>query len=150
AAARTSASPSGCDKRSAPSRPRRKGRTAVKADDLYHTGIVVDDFDATLERFGEGAGHRFCQPYARDHGVVTRAGEITVPMHLTYSMNVPRIEIVQSAPGTIWVPSNSGVHHLGYWSDDVATDLAVLEARGLAFEAKAPLPDGSLLWAYCK
>ncbi len=44
------------------------------------------------------------------------------------------------------------MHHLGYWSDDVESDLATLEATGMGYEVKAFNPDGSgtLLWAYCK
>jgi len=57
-----------------------------------------------------------------------------------------------TVPGTIWVPADSGVHHLGYWSDDVESDLATLEANGMRYEVKSYNPDGSgtLLWAYCK
>jgi hypothetical protein len=39
---------------------------------------------------------------------------------------------------------------MGYWSDDVDRDVATLVARGLQVEARAPNPDGSSLWAYCK
>jgi lactoylglutathione lyase len=44
------------------------------------------------------------------------------------------------------------VHHLGYWSDDVESDLTTLEASGMRYEVKSFNPDGSgtLLWAYCK
>lgn len=122
----------------------------MRADNLYHTGIVTDDFDATLAWFTKTADYRWCEPYAGEQVVVTPGGEITVPMRITYSMTEPRLEILQSAPGTLWVPSDSGVHHLGYWSDDVAADVAALEAGGLSVEVQAPLPDGSLLWAYCK
>ena len=64
----------------------------------------------------------------------------------------PRLEILQTVPGTVWVPADSGVHHLGYWSDDVESDLAALEANGMRYEVKSYNPDGSgtLLWAYCK
>jgi hypothetical protein len=122
----------------------------LKAEALYHSGIVVDDFDATLDWFSQTAGYRWCEPYAGDQVVVTPDGEITVPMRITYSTTEPRLEILQSAPGTLWMPSDSGVHHLGYWSDDVCADMAMLQARGLDVEAQAPLPDGSLLWVYCK
>jgi len=50
----------------------------------------------------------------------------------------------------VWTPADSGVHHLGYWSDDVDADLAMLEANGMELEVKSLLPDGATLWAYCK
>lgn len=42
--------------------------------------------------------------------------------------------------------------NLGYWSDDVESDLATLESNGMALEVKSYNPDGSgtLLWAYAK
>ena len=40
-------------------------------------------------------------------------------MKMAYSKSEPRLEIIQSIPGTVWEPADSGVHHIGYWSDDV-------------------------------
>jgi hypothetical protein len=122
----------------------------VKAEDLYHTGIVVEDFDATLSFLSEAAGYRWCDPYAGDVPIVTPQGERTVPMRMAYSVTEPRLELIEAIPGTVWVPADSGVHHLGYWSDDVDGDAAALMARGLSVEVKAPSPDGSSMWAYCK
>jgi lactoylglutathione lyase len=41
---------------------------------------------------------------------------------------------------------------MGYWSDDVESDFARMEANGMRCEVKSYNPDGSgtLLWAYCK
>ena len=49
-------------------------------------------------------------------------------------MNEPRLEIIQAIAGTIWEPASSGIHHLGYWSDDVAADSAALTAQGFELE----------------
>jgi glyoxalase/bleomycin resistance protein/dioxygenase superfamily protein len=122
----------------------------MKPGDLYHTGIVVEDFDAAMTWFAETAGYRWCEPYAGDQNMVTPEGEITVPMRITYSMDEPRLELLQAVAGTVWTPSDSGVHHLGYWSDDVDADLEVLFGAGLSLEVKAPMPDGRSLWAYCE
>ena len=122
----------------------------MKAADLYHAGIVVDDFDATLALLTETAGYQWCEEYRGDQLVQTPSGQITVPMRFTYSLAEPRLEILQAVPGTIWVPSDSGVHHLGYWSDDVSADAAALAARGLPAEVTSCTPDGTMLWAYCK
>ena len=117
--------------------------------DLYHAGIVVDDFDETLARFTATHGYVWCEPVAVDQVVITPAGEQTLPMRIVYSVNEPRIEILQTVPGTIWKPADSGIHHLGYWSDDIDADVAALKATGMELEATAPLPDGSPLFAYC-
>ena len=122
----------------------------MRPEDLYHVGIVVDDLLATLRWFTKVAGYEWCEEYAGDQVVETPEGEVTIPLRFAYSMNEPRLEVLQAVPGTLWTPSDSGIHHLGYWSDDVNRDVEALVATGLDVEAKAPLPDGSALWAYCK
>jgi catechol 2,3-dioxygenase-like lactoylglutathione lyase family enzyme len=124
----------------------------MKPENLYHTGIVVDDFENTLAWFTKVAGYRWTDVVSVDQVAVTPDGEITIPMKMAYSATDPRVEILQTVPGTVWVPADSGVHHLGYWSDDVEADLATLEANGWELEVKSFNPDGSgtLLWAYCK
>jgi lactoylglutathione lyase len=124
----------------------------VKPENLYHTGIVVDDLDATLDWFTKVAGYRWTDVVEVDQVAETPEGEVTIRMRMAYSGADPRLEIIRTVPGTIWVPADSGVHHVGYWSDDVESDLATLEANGMRYEVKSFNPDGSgaLLWAYCK
>ena len=122
----------------------------MRPEDLFHTGIVVDDLDATRDWLTAVAGYRWCDEYAGDQVVETPAGELTVPIRLAYSMSEPRLELVASVPGTVWVPADSGVHHLGYWSDDVDGDVATLVASGLEVEVRATMPDGSGRFVYCR
>jgi catechol 2,3-dioxygenase-like lactoylglutathione lyase family enzyme len=122
----------------------------MKPEDLYHVGIVVDDLDEALRWYTAAAGYSWCEEYAGDQVVETPNGEITIPMRFAYSMDEPWLEILQSVPGTLWMPADSGIHHLGYWSDDVVGDADALVRAGYDVEARAPLPDGSALWAYCR
>jgi hypothetical protein len=81
--------------------------------------------------------------------VTLPTGTTTLDMRLTYSRSTPRLEIIAAVPGTLWTPaSDSGIHHLGYWSSDVATDAATLERGGLVREAAGTGPDGSVRWTY--
>jgi lactoylglutathione lyase len=82
----------------------------------------------------------------------TPDGKLAVPMKVVFSGADPRLEFIQAVPGTVWTPADSGVHHLGYWSDDVETDLKALEASGMVAEVTSYNPDGSgtMLWAYAK
>lgn len=124
----------------------------MKAEYLYHTGIVVDDLEATMESLRKLAGYSWTDVVIVDQEAVTPDGEVTIPMKMVYSGVEPRLELLQTVPGTVWTPSDSGVHHIGYWSDDVELDLAKLESNGLSTEVKSYNPDGSgtLLWAYAK
>lgn len=121
----------------------------MKAADHFHVGIVVDDFDRALDELAELFGHEWCPPLSVTTPVVLPDGETTVDLLFTYSRTVPRVEVIRSMPGTLWVPPPaSGVHHLGYWSDDVAADAARLRSRGYAAEATGVRPDGVAVWAY--
>ena len=124
----------------------------MKPENLYHAGIVVDDLDATLDWFTKVAGYRWTDVVEAEQVVETPTGEKTIPMRMAYSGMEPRLEILQTVQDTVWVPADSGVHHLGYWSDDVESDLAALAANGMGYEVRSYNPDGSgtLLWAYCK
>jgi Glyoxalase/Bleomycin resistance protein/Dioxygenase superfamily len=121
----------------------------VKATDQFHVGIVVDDLDAALGDLSALFGYQWCPQLEISTPVVLLGGEATLDLVFTYSTAAPRLEVIQSMPGTLWVPApGSGIHHLGYWSDDVSADAAALTARGYAMEATGVRPDGTPAWAY--
>ncbi len=121
----------------------------MRADDQFHVGIVVDDLESTLAELSDLFGYRWCQEIGGPTPVRLPTGERSIDLRFAYSMTAPRLEIIRSVPGTLWVPSSgSPIHHLGYWSDDVAADAARLEARGYPAEATGTRPDGTPYWAY--
>lgn len=121
----------------------------MKAEDQFHVGIVVDDFEATLAHLSELFGYLWCDEMALPTPVTLPTGDAVLDLRFTYSRNAPRLEIVQSIAGTLWVPAvGSGIHHVGFWSDDVARDSADLEQRGVVREAAGTRPDGTPFWAY--
>jgi len=121
----------------------------VNPADQYHVGIIVDDFEGAIEWTSEVYGYRWCEPFDGMTAVRFPDGEREIPMHLTYSMDEPRLEIIEAVPGTLWEPADSGLHHLGFWSDDVEADVEQLTAAGMTVDALGLFPDGSTMWAYC-
>ena len=121
----------------------------MQPDDLYHTGLVVDDIEATMRWFTDVAGYEWCDQFVGEQVVQLPGGERTLTMRGVYSLSEPRLELVGTISDTLWEPSNAGVHHLGYWSDEVDRDVATLVANGVQLEARSLMPDGSSLWAYC-
>ena len=114
-------------------------------DGFYHWGIVARDFDATCEELAAVCGLTWAKPMRRRFDLRQPDGVIEVEFRLTYSVEgPPHYEIVEASPGTLWDPSvaGGGVHHLGFWSTDVATDAARLEAAGYPCGATAATPDG--------
>jgi hypothetical protein len=122
--------------------------TALNAADQYHVGIVVDDPAATMAQLTELLGYQWCDPIGGIITVGLPGGDIEIETRAWYSRTTPRLEVVQSHPGTVWSRADSGLHHFGYWVNDVAATIGDLEQRGYALEAAGKLPDGQPYWAY--
>ena len=111
--------------------------------------MVVDDLDAALPKLSELFGYRWSDVFEGRVQVWLPDGDREIPLRFVYSRTVPRIEVIQAIEGTVWVPSTgSGIHHLGYWSDDVEGDGARLETIGYAREALGRVPNGAASWSY--
>ena len=120
----------------------------MKGADQFHVGIVVDDLDAALAELSELFGYRWCPQIAVETPVRLPAGDIVLDLRFAYSATTPRVEVIHSVPGTPWVEAaGSGIHHVGYWSDDLERDASLLVARGYAEEAAGVRPDGAPIWS---
>jgi Glyoxalase/Bleomycin resistance protein/Dioxygenase superfamily len=111
--------------------------------------VVVDDLDAALARFSELFGYRWSDAFEGRVQVWLPDGDREIHLRFVYSRTVPRMEVIQAIDGTVWVPSaGSGIHHLGYWSDDVEGDATRLERSGFVVEALGRVPNGAAQWSY--
>jgi hypothetical protein len=110
----------------------------LRQSDLYHFGIVVDDFEQVRNELTGVAGIAWGLEGEYDVPVLFDDGAQTVSFRFAYSVDGPvRIELVQAVPGTLWdVPSGGQAHHLGYWAQDVAAVSEQLAASGLPRVAK--------------
>jgi hypothetical protein len=120
----------------------------VEGTAQFHVGIVVDDLDAALCELSELFGYEWCPQLAVETPVRLPGGDIMLDLRFAYSATLPRVEVVRSVPGTPWMPADSGLHHIGYWSDDLASDDERLVARGYVEEAVGVRPDGRPIWSY--
>lgn len=121
----------------------------MRGSDHFHTGITTDRYEATLAELSSRFGYEWCSEIAMPTTVWLPDGDTQLPLCFRYSRTTPRLEIIRSLPGTPWdlVPG-SGIHHLGYWSDDVTGDCAELQRDGYALEATGRNEDGEPQWAY--
>jgi hypothetical protein len=110
---------------------------------FYHYGLVVQNFDQALEELGSSMGLEWASVQHRTFEVRQPNGIVEADFRVTYSVTgPPHFEIIEPTPGTIWAPHGSGgVHHLGYWSDDLAADSAAMTAAGYIWEATYHNPD---------
>lgn len=121
----------------------------MRAADQFHVGLVVDDLDTALDELTALFGYEWGDEVDVPTRVLLPDGEATVAFRFRYSRSTPRLEVIQSRPGTLWTPApGSGIHHLGYWSDDVAADGARLERAGYAREVAGVDGEGTPRWAY--
>ncbi|MEU9346652.1 VOC family protein [Streptomyces sp. NPDC048278] len=122
----------------------------LRAADLYHTGIVVDDVDAWKARMTEVAGYRWTETMSAELPVRLADGaDRVLNLRYAYSLDTPHIELVQAIPGTPWMASaHLTTHHLGYFCDDLATTSKRLAEAGFALEACAVIDGEPSVFAY--
>jgi 3-oxoacyl-[acyl-carrier protein] reductase len=129
---------------------RKKMTFALRPEDYYHTGIVVPDLDAAMARLSAVAGYEWINPLTYTLPFRTVNGTRELTSTFVYSLQSPHVELIQQVPDSPWTaaPGNS-VHHLGYFTDDLAETARKLEANGFTFEATADTaPPDLALFAY--
>jgi hypothetical protein len=123
---------------------------ALQPEDFYHTGIIVPDLDVAMNRMSALAGYRWITPVTYTLPFRTTSGTQEVTSTFVYSLQAPHVELIKEVPGTAWTaaPGNA-VHHLGYWTDNLAESAKMLEDNGFIFEATADTaPPDLALFAY--
>jgi hypothetical protein len=111
---------------------------------------VVPDLEAAMARLSALAGYRWITPLTYTLPFRTANGSRELTSTFVYSLQSPHLELIQQVPDSPWIaaPGNS-VHHLGYFTDDLAETARMLEADGFTFEATADIsPPDLALFAY--
>jgi hypothetical protein len=122
----------------------------LKPEDFYHTGIIVPDLDAAMARLSALAGYRWITPLTYTLPFRTTTGTHELSSTFVYSLESPHLELIKEVPASPWAaaPGNS-IHHLGYFTDDLADTARILEDNGFTFEATADVsPPDLALFAY--
>jgi hypothetical protein len=121
----------------------REGTATMKPEDQFHLGIVTDDFEGTMDALSSLLGYEWGPEVGAPTVVTLPTGTAEYELRCAFSVTAPRIEVVRSIAGTLWEPAaGGGVHHVGYWSDDVAADSAELARHGYVTEATRTGEDG--------
>jgi hypothetical protein len=104
----------------------------------------VPDLDAAMARLTALTGYRWITPLSYTLPFRTAAGSRELTSTIVYSVQGPHLELVQEVPGSPWTaaPGNS-VHHLGYFTDNLAETGRMLERNGFSFEMTADVAQPS-------
>ena len=99
----------------------------------WHLGIAVPDLEEGKEELGEVFGLRWRPARVRKLTLTDAAGRsYEVECHVVFSLGGPfAVEVWQAIPGTpLDMPQTGGVHHIGYWVDDLAAEAKRLDTLG--------------------
>jgi hypothetical protein len=90
---------------------------------FFHVGIVVSDLAAAQDELTRQIGVTWGPVLHLDETEV-RDGDgqdLVLPSTICYSVEEPRLELIQEVPGSVWqCNEHSNLHHLGFWSDDLS------------------------------
>jgi len=101
---------------------------------IYHVGIVVPNLERAMAQLAEMANVSWgrVQHYAAE--LKTSSGQHAFEQTFVMSLEgPPYIELLMRLDGTVW--ERSGLHHLGMWSENVASESALAQARGCVWES---------------
>lgn len=100
---------------------------------IWHIGVAVDDLEQGRKEFTDVFGLAWRPTRVRTLTLTdARGAEHEVECHVTFSEGGPfAVELWEAIPGTpLAAPQNGGVHHIGYWVEDMAQEHARLSALG--------------------
>jgi hypothetical protein len=123
---------------------------AITPGDLFEIALVVPNLEEAIDHFHEAFGYTFSPILEGVLPMRDETGETHPPFRMTVSHESPQLELMEAQPGTAIVPpAGTGLHHLGYYVDDLAGESARLSELGFSFDragvANGTAPDG---WVY--
>jgi hypothetical protein len=123
----------------------------VQPTAMYHVGIVVPELEEGQAHFSELFGLRWAPIIETPTAIRSGDGDVsTVDLRLVYSVDAPHVELIEAVPGSIWsLNPHSNIHHIGFWSDDLAGDWSRLHGGGCPVEVMGDSGSGDpLIWTY--
>ncbi|HEY8527067.1 MAG TPA: VOC family protein [Acidimicrobiales bacterium] len=110
----------------------------------FHIGIATDDLAASMRDLSAAFGVTWTTPTAGPGVLRTVDGTPQPRPTSCVSREGPlHVDLMQGEPGTLWhVTGGPRLHHLAYWTDDVAGDVARLTGEGWHLEMTEPDTDG--------
>ena len=106
---------------------------------LFHTGMVVDNVELTMNTFSKAFDYHWAEPIELEAQCKTKEGILPRHSIATYSLEGPHhIELIQQIDDSAWKTASGGpkVHHLGFWVDDLQESIERLGKLGFQLEVE--------------
>jgi catechol 2,3-dioxygenase-like lactoylglutathione lyase family enzyme len=116
------------------------------ADDrlFFHVAILVKDIDAAIQDFSRSLGLTFHPPIRAEFSQLVDPEPHASFCRCTYSQDgPPHIELIEAnGDGLFSLSQGEGVHHLGFWEDDMEGRCSMLAALAVNEGARTVGVDG--------
>ncbi len=118
----------------------------------WHVGVLVADLDKAVAELGVSIGTTFTPPAVVRFEHVEDPDPRAVDIRVAFSRGaVPQLELIEGPPGEgiySLATYGPGLHHLGYWEDDIDRRFPERVRAGSTCVAKVVGPDGGLVAWY--
>jgi hypothetical protein len=98
--------------------------------DFFHVGLIVPKVETAMEELGallgltwDGISEQLMPTYEPETGFRH------IPLRVGYSRDRPFLELIEAVPGTPWELDKNGgsnLHHLGFFTDNLSADAAIV------------------------
>jgi hypothetical protein len=97
---------------------------------FFHVGVVVPSLEAARAHLRETLDIVWGPIVDIDIAKRDADGHnLVLPLRVCYSVEAPRIELIEELPGSVWECNEySNLHHIGFWSDSLVADVEALVA----------------------
>lgn len=114
-----------------------------------HIGVIVSNFEATRSHYETCLGLDWAPTQSISTEIWVSGELLPVTYKVAWSVEGPvHIEFIERVAETPFAPT--GVHHFGYWVEDLDASVERLKSTGMSLEVTRCKPDGSVpfRWAY--
>lgn len=125
----------------------------ISPRDLFEVALIVPNLEAAMHHFHDAFGYTFSSILEGVLPMRDASGQdSSPPLRMVVSRELPYLELVEAQPGTpLAAPAGTGLHHLGYYVDDLRGETERLQALGCDLQA-AGVADGQSPegWVYVR